>query len=99
MPTLCKPIVGDWYRNFRGQSLEVVAVDDEDDTIEVQYADGAIEEIDVDSWESLEMQPVPGPDDWAGSFEQTEFHDQESNFGELDMLEERTWSGTLDDLD
>jgi len=44
-----EPVVGDWYRSH-GQLFEVVAIDDDDDIIEVQHADGDLEEIDMDDW-------------------------------------------------
>lgn len=44
-----EPIVGDWYSSH-GERFEVVAVDDVERTIEVQYADGTLAEIDVDDW-------------------------------------------------
>ena len=44
-----EPIVGDWYASH-GERFEVVAVDDDERTIEVQYADGTLAEIDVDDW-------------------------------------------------
>ena len=44
-----EPIVGDWYSSH-GERFEVVAVDEDDRLIEVQYADGTLAEIDVDEW-------------------------------------------------
>jgi len=44
-----EPIVGDWYSSH-GERFEVVAVDDDERTIEVQYADGTLAELDVDDW-------------------------------------------------
>lgn len=44
-----EPIVGDWYSSH-GERFEVIAVDDDERTVEVQYADGTIAEIDVDDW-------------------------------------------------
>jgi len=49
-----EPIVGDWYSSH-GERFEVVAVDDDEGTIEVQYADGTLAEIDADDW-SLRVQ-------------------------------------------
>lgn len=43
------PIVGDWYRSH-GQLFEVVAMDDRERVVEVQHADGALEEIEYDDW-------------------------------------------------
>ena len=41
-----KPIVGQWYRGATNELFEVVAIDDEDQTIEVQYFDGSITEME-----------------------------------------------------
>lgn len=44
-----EPIVGDWYRSH-GQLFEVVAIDEDDAIVEIQHADGDLEEIDLDDW-------------------------------------------------
>ena len=43
-----KPIVGQWYRGGTNELFEVVAIDDEDETIEIQYFDGTVTEIEFD---------------------------------------------------
>lgn len=43
------PIVGDWYQSH-GQLFEVVALDEYERVVEIQHADGALEEIDLDDW-------------------------------------------------
>jgi hypothetical protein len=43
------PIVGDWYASH-GQLFEVVAVDEDERVIEVQHADGDLEEIEQEDW-------------------------------------------------
>jgi hypothetical protein len=43
------PIVGDWYLSY-GKLFEVVAIDDDERILEVQHADGDLEEIDMDDW-------------------------------------------------
>lgn len=43
------PIVGDWYLSH-GQLFEVVALDEHERVVEVQHADGDLEEIDLDDW-------------------------------------------------
>jgi len=48
-PYCIEPIVGDWYRSH-GQLFEVVAIDEVDDIVEIQHADGDLEEIDIDDW-------------------------------------------------
>jgi len=47
-----QPGIGDWYRLNGGALFEVVALDDDDGTIEIQYFDGTVEEMDIEDWES-----------------------------------------------
>jgi hypothetical protein len=65
------PGIGDWYRLNGGQLFEVVAVDDDDGTIEIQYFDGTVEEMDVEDWESQwdegGVEAAQAPEDWSGS--------------------------------
>jgi hypothetical protein len=62
-----RPAVGNWYRRANGNLLKIVAVDEEDATIEVQFFDGTIDEIDVDVWYSMLLERVDPPEDWSGS--------------------------------
>ena len=47
------PAIGRWYRRSNGQLFEVVALDEADQTIELQFFDGTIDEVDVDTWGRL----------------------------------------------
>ena len=61
------PIVGDWYRRTNGALFEVVAVDRDDGTIEVQHFDGTLEEFDLEAWDEQEFEEAQAPEDWSGS--------------------------------
>jgi hypothetical protein len=65
--TLPIPIVGDWYRRANGALFEVVAIDRDDGTIEVQHFDGTVEEFDLESWDEQELEEARPPEDWTGS--------------------------------
>jgi hypothetical protein len=45
----------------------VVAIDRDDSTIELQYFDGTIEELDFDEWREEEIVAASPPEDWTGS--------------------------------
>jgi hypothetical protein len=70
MATL-NPGVGDWFRLSDGAPFEVVAVDDDDGTIEVQYADGTLEELDRDDWkvwcDEHQLAAADPSEDWSDS--------------------------------
>lgn len=63
------PKIGDWYKNQAGDTFEVVAYDEGDETIEIQYFDGAVEEIDMDTWIEEAFEQVEPPEDWSGSYD------------------------------
>ncbi len=61
------PVVGSWYRHENGEIFEVVALDADDATVEIQYFDGTIEELEFDIWEQMEITAAEPPEDWSGS--------------------------------
>ena len=61
------PAIGRWYRRTNGQLFEVVAFDDDDGTIELQFFDGTIDEVDRETWSKLLIERVAPPEDWSGS--------------------------------
>ncbi|MEP7243020.1 MAG: DUF6763 family protein [Gammaproteobacteria bacterium] len=67
-----QPGIGSWYRQKEGGALfEVVALDDDDGTIEIQYFDGTVEEMDIEDWnsqwEDRTLEAAEPPEDWSGS--------------------------------
>lgn len=67
MPTDVDPIVGNWYRDLeRDERFEVVAVDEDEGVVEVQYFEGEVEELDVDTWYEMDLEVIEAPEDWTG---------------------------------
>jgi hypothetical protein len=69
--TTPQPGIGAWYRLNGGALFEVVALDDDDGTIEIQYFDGTVEEMDIEDWEAQwedgALEAAEAPEDWSGS--------------------------------
>lgn len=65
------PGIGDWYRLKGGAPFEIVALDDDDGTIEVQYIDGTLEELDREDWKSWcdehTLEATDPSEDWSDS--------------------------------
>ena len=99
--TVQKPGIGEWYRLRSGELLEVVAFDAADGTVEVQYFDGTVEEIDYDDWRSQRasgaIEEAEAPEDWSGSVDV----EPEDGRGEVDLEEDdrRMRADRLDGLD
>ena len=63
------PSIGQWFRRPDGTLFEVVAVDEDDMTVEIQLFDGTIGEFDIDRWPELLLKEVSAPEDWSGSMD------------------------------
>lgn len=61
------PTIGQWFRRPGGTLFEVVAIDEDDSTVEIQQFDGTIDEVEIDSWPELLLIEVSAPEDWSGS--------------------------------
>jgi len=61
------PMIGGWFRRPDGVLFEVVAVDEDDGTIETQHFDGTIGELEVENWSRMLLIEVSAPEDWSGS--------------------------------
>jgi hypothetical protein len=96
-----EPIVGDWYRSH-GQLFEVVATDEEEELIEIQHADGNLEEMDLDDWitrvraGSLATAEPPESSGLA-----TDHEDEDESAGVQSSMEEVRGlrAGSMEDLD
>jgi hypothetical protein len=61
------PVIGQWFSRPNGTMFEVVAVDEDGGTIELQQFDGTIDEVDLENWADLLLVEVSAPEDWSGS--------------------------------
>ena len=89
------PVVGDWYRRLDGALFEVVAIDRDDGTVEVQHFDGTVEEFDLESWDDQNFGEAQAPEDWSGSVD-IEPEDYEN---ERDSNSNGVWADPLTSLD
>lgn len=60
--------VGDWYATAE-QSFEIVGIDIKAEIVLVQHYDGALDEIDFDSWSELNAQPTAPPENLSGALD------------------------------
>jgi hypothetical protein len=89
------PRIGDWYKTASGDRFEIVAQDEDDDTLELQYFDGTIEELDAETWEYLNPEPIEPPEDWTGSMDMAGEDKQQPEI----WAETESWMNRLDQMD
>ena len=84
MPIEQAPIISQWYKHLdKGYKFQVTAVDEDEGTVELQHFDGDLEEIDIDSWHAMDIEPIEPPEDWTGPIDDIERDDL--GYSETDM--------------
>jgi hypothetical protein len=78
-----------------GALFDVVAIDRDDSTVEVQHFDGTLEEFDLESWGEQQFEEAGAPEDWSGSVD-VEPEDIESD---RDVSATAVWTDPLTSLD
>jgi hypothetical protein len=89
------PRIGDWYKNTIGDSFEVVAQDEDDETLELQYFDGTVEELDAETWQYMQPEPIEPPEDWSGSMDLSREDIQNVDI----WIETEDWMSRLERID
>lgn len=70
MPNELDPQIDEWYAYLdKGQRFYVIAIDDEENTVEIQHFDGDIEELSLDEWRNLNIELSVEPENWTGALD------------------------------
>jgi hypothetical protein len=65
-----EPVVGKWYRDLdEDEAFIVRSVDEDNELIEIEHVDGDVEELDLDTWAELDLEPTNQPEGWSESDE------------------------------
>jgi hypothetical protein len=63
-----EPVPGQWYENLEEEeSFRVLSVDEDSELLEIEYLDGDIEEIDLESWHEMDLERIEEPEGWSES--------------------------------
>ena len=96
MSTTLIPLVGSWYKDLEtGTTFEIVALDDAAGTVEIQYFEGEVEELDLEVWEEMTLRSLPPPEDFTGPYDDLERDEVEVDGSARGM----DWQNPLDKLD
>ena len=67
------PIEGNWYcRLDKEEDFMVIDVNEEVGTVDIQYLDGDIEELDIVEWNEMDLEEIEVPEDRTGPFDELE---------------------------
>jgi hypothetical protein len=93
-----EPVKGQWYENVEeDETFRVLSVDEDAELVEIEYLDGDIEEMDIDSWHEMDLERIAEPEGWAAANEADEEEDDEEEDEDDDWDEDE--DDEDDDLD
>ena len=77
------PVPGKWYENKEeDETFRVLSVDEDDELVEIEYLDGEVEELDLDTWHELDLEPTEEPEGWSDDADDDE--EEEDDFDDED---------------
>ena len=78
-----EPVPGQWYENLEDdESFRVLKVDEDAELVELEYLDGEIEEIDLETWHEMDLEPTQEPEGWTEEEEDEDEEDEEDDWDE-----------------
>ncbi len=73
-----EPVPGQWYENLEEEeSFRVLSVDEDSELVEIEYLDGDIEEIDLETWHEMDLERTEEPEGWTGSADEDDEDEEE----------------------
>jgi hypothetical protein len=97
------PVKGQWYEDLEENEIfQVLSVDPDEELVEIQYENGDIEEIDLDTWHELDLEKTEQPEGWSSEDENEEEDEEEEDDEDWDEDEDEDdddWDDDDEDFD
>lgn len=78
-----EPIAGQWYENLEEEeTFRVLSVDEDSELIEIEYLDGDIEELDLETWQEMDLELRDEPEGWSEADEDEEDEEEDEDWDE-----------------
>ena len=73
-----EPAKGQWYQNVEeDETFRVLSVDEDAELVEIEYLDGDIEEMDIDTWHEMDLEKIEEPEGWADKDDEEDEEEEE----------------------
>ena len=81
-----EPVPGQWYENLEEEEpFRVLTMDEDSELVEIEYLDGDVEEIDLETWHEMDLELTQEPEGWAESQdEEDEDEDEDDDWDDED---------------
>jgi hypothetical protein len=95
------PVQGQWYEDLdENEIFKVLTLDPDAETVQIQYEDGDIELIDLDTWHELDLERAEQPEGWSDDVAtDDDDEDEEEDDEDWDEDEDDDWEDDDEDED
>ena len=95
-----EPVAGQWYENVEeDDSFRVLSIDPDTELVEIEYLDGDIEEMDLDTWHEMDLERIEEPEGWASEDDDEDDEEEDEEEDEDDDWDEDDDDEDDEDLD
>ena len=95
-----EPAKGQWYQNVEeDETFRVLSVDEDAELVEIEYLDGDIEEMDIDTWHEMDLEKIEEPEGWADKDDEEDEDEDEDLDEDEDDDEDDDWDDDDDEDD
>ena len=95
-----EPVPSQWYENVEEEeSFRVLSVDEDSELVEIEYLDGDIEEIDLETWHEMDLERIEEPEGWSESDDEDADEDEEDDEDEDDWDDDEDEDEDEDEVD
>ena len=92
-----EPVPGQWYENLEEEeSFRVLSVDEDSELLEIEYLDGDIEEIDLETWHEMDLERIEEPEGWSESDDE-DTEEEDDDWDEEEDEDEDDWDEDEED--
>ena len=89
-----EPVPSQWYENVEEEeSFRVLSVNEDSELVEIEYLDGDIEEIDLETWHEMDLERIEEAEGWSESDDEDVDEDED----EEDDEDEDDWDDDDDE--
>ena len=75
-----EPVPGQWYENLEEEEpFRVLSMDEDSELVEIEYLDGDIEEIDLETWHEMDLELTQEPEGWSESHDDEDEEEDEDD--------------------
>jgi hypothetical protein len=96
-----EPVAGQWYENLEEEEqFRVLSVDEDSELVEIEYLDGDIEELDLETWHEMDLDKIAEPEGWSESDDEDDSDEDDDDWDEEeDEDDDDDWDDDEDEDD